>query len=346
MAIGYGLRSDMLTARQFWIQSPGHGAIVSAELAPRQASEVLVRARFSGISRGTESVVFNGEVPPSQYQSMRAPFQEGDFPGPVKYGYASVGDVEEGPAELAGRTVFCLHPHQDRYCVPASGVTPLPKDVPADRAVLAANMETAVNAVWDAGPMEGRRIVVIGGGVVGLLIAWLCRQAAGTSVTLVDLNAAREPVARALGVPFLVETPGEAEADLVIHASGRPDGLVSALAVAGFEATIVEVSWYGSRMVSLPLGEAFHSRRLTIKSSQVGHVPPDRRARWTRERRLTHALQLLRDPTLDVLVSGESVFDDLPEVLATLCVAPGNTLCHRIRYPNISEARESRSCTA
>ena len=324
----------MSTARQFWIRSPGHGAIVSAELAPRQASEVLIRTRYSGISRGTESLVFNGEVPPSQYQTMRAPFQDGEFPGPVKYGYASVGEVEEGPDKLVGRKVFCLYPHQDRYCVPASVATPIPEGVPVSRAVLAANMETAVNAVWDAPPVEGRRIVVIGGGVVGLLIAWLCRQASGTSVVVVDVNAARESVARALDLPFRVDSPGDAVADLVIHASGRPEGLVSALSVAAFEATILEVSWYGSRIVSLPLGEAFHSRRLTIKSSQVGHVPPGRRDSWTRASRLEYALGLLRDPRLDALITGESPFDELPEVLARLSTAPGDTLCHRIRYPD------------
>ena len=332
----------MLTARQFWIQSPGHGAIVSAELAPRQAAEVLVRARYSGISRGTESLVFKGEVPPSQYQAMRAPFQEGEFPGPVKYGYTSVGEVQEGPADLAGRTVFCLHPHQDLYCVPSIGVTPVPDDVPAGRAVLAANMETAVNAVWDAHLVEGQRIVVIGAGVVGLLIAWLCRQTSGTHVSIVDVNPAREPVARALQVPFLPDPPHDAQADLVIHASGQPEGLVSALAVAGFEATILEVSWYGSRTVSLPLGEAFHSRRLTIKSSQVGHLPPDRRARWTHAQRMEHALALLRDPRLDALITGESAFDDLPEVLATLSADPGDTLCHRIRYPPWKRGRADR----
>ena len=331
----------MLTARQFWIQSPGHGAIVSAELAPMHAEEVRVRARYSGISRGTEALVFNGEVPPSQYHAMRAPFQEGEFPGPVKYGYASVGEVEEGPAELAGRSVFCLYPHQDLYCVPAGGVTPIPDEVPAHRAVLAANMETAVNAVWDAPPMEGQRVVVIGGGVVGMLIAWLCRQTTGQPVVVVDVNAARERVAQALDVPFLTGSPGDAEADLIFHASGRPEGLVSALAAAAFEATIVEVSWYGTRLVSLPLGEAFHSRRLTIKSSQVGHLPPDRRAHWTRARRLAHALALLRDPRLDALITGESAFDELPEVLARLCVAPGDTLCHRIRYPDTLETREN-----
>jgi threonine dehydrogenase-like Zn-dependent dehydrogenase len=319
-------------ARQFWIRSPGHGEVVRAELPPRQADDVLVRTLYSGISRGTESLVFKGEVPPSQYETMRAPFQEGQFPGPVKYGYSSVGTVEDGPDDLTGRVVFCLYPHQDLYRVPAAAVTRLPDDLPPGRAVLAANMETAVNVFWDARPSTGDRIVVIGAGVVGLLVAWLCRQLPGASVTVVDINPGREAIADELGISFRTEVPAAADADLVVHASGQPEGLTSALAIAGIEATIIEASWYGMRRVTLPLGEAFHSRRLTVRSSQVGRIPPDRAPRWTRQRRMALALELLRDPVLDALITGESAFDDLPEVLATLSRDPGGALCHRIRY--------------
>ena len=311
---------------------------MQAELAPGQAGQVLVRAAFSGISRGTEALVFNGEVPPSQYGVMRAPFQAGEFPGPVKYGYASVGEVqpEGAPPDLAGRTVFCLYPHQDLYRVPAADVTPVPDDVPPGRAVLAANMETAVNVVWDARPAAGDRIVVIGAGVVGLLVAWLCRQVPGTAVTAVDVNPERASAARALGVAFRTAPETRAAADVVVHASGQPDGLRVALGIAGVEGTIVEASWYGSRSVPLPLGEAFHSRRLTLRSSQVGRVPPDRAARWSRARRLRLALALLRSPALDALVSGESDFADLPAVMARLSRDPRAALCHRIRYPSVS----------
>jgi threonine dehydrogenase-like Zn-dependent dehydrogenase len=324
--------APMPEARQFWIRSPGRGEILRARLASRQPHEVLVRARYSGISRGTEALVFRGEVPPSQHAVMRAPFQEGEFPGPVKYGYASVGDVEEGDQALVGRTVFCLYPHQDRYLVPADAVTLLPDGVPPPRAVLGANMETAVNVVWDAKPAAGDRVIVVGGGVVGLLTAWLCRHTPGADVTVVDLNPARAAAAAALGVPFLGEPPHGADADLVVHASGQPEGLASALALAGPEATIVEASWYGVRSVPLPLGEAFHSRRLTIRSSHVGRVPPERTPRWTRQRRLRLALTLLRDPRLDALITGESAFEELPGVLEELSRGSGSALCHRIRY--------------
>ena len=323
---------EPIIAQQFWIQSPGHGEIVQATLGAACEGDVLVAARYSGISRGTESLVFRGDVPSSLYADMRAPFQEGEFPGPVKYGYSSVGDVIEGPAEWRGRSVFCLFPHQDRYRVPIAAVTPLPADVPAPRAVLAANMETAVNVAWDAGPSVGDRVVVVGAGVVGLLVAWLFRHMAGIDLTVVDLNPARAEVADALGLSCVTEPPVDTDADLVVHASGPPEGLVTALSVAGVEATIVEASWYGTRQVRLPLGERFHARRLTLRSSQVGRLPPTRVPRWTHGRRLALALDLLRADELDVLISGESRFDELPAVMASLAEEPGDTLCHRIRY--------------
>jgi 2-desacetyl-2-hydroxyethyl bacteriochlorophyllide A dehydrogenase len=323
------------TSRQFWIMGPGRGRVVEADLAPLRPGDVMVRTRYSGISRGTESLVFNGRVPPSQHQAMRAPYQEGEFPGPVKYGYASVGEVvaDAASGDLLGALVFCLFPHQDVYGVPAEAVTPLPDGVPAARAVLAAYMETALTVAWDARPTVGDRIVVIGAGVLGLLVAWLCRQVPGSSVTIVDVNPDRESPARTLGVPFLAGPPQLRDADLVIHASGQPDGLRTALCVAGVESTVIEASWYGDRSVPLPLGEDFHSRRLTIRSSQVGHIPPDRAPRWTRARRMQLALELLRATELDALITGESQLSELPEVLAHLSDHPDAGLCHRIRYP-------------
>ncbi|MSR36522.1 MAG: zinc-binding alcohol dehydrogenase [Gemmatimonadetes bacterium] len=324
------------TARQFWIRAPGQGEIRTAALLPRAPDHVLVRALYSGISRGTETLVFRGEVPPSQHQTMRAPFQEGDFPGPVKYGYSSVGEVLETAEThrdtLLGKRVFCLYPHQDLYTVPAAAACVLPEDLPPARAVLAASMETAVNAVWDAGPSAGDGVVVIGGGAVGLLVGWLCRQVPGARVTVVDPDPMRESVARELGLDFTDRPPVGADADVVVHASGSPEGLAAALSVAGVEAKVVEVSWYGSRPITVALGEAFHSRRLTLQSSQVGRIPPGRATRWSHARRMELALDLLRDPRLDLLITGESEFELLPDVMARLSGDGRGVLCHRIRY--------------
>ncbi|TVP89355.1 MAG: dehydrogenase [Thioalkalivibrio sp.] len=321
------------TARAFWILEPGKGAIRTEALPPAEPGEVAVETMYSGISRGTESLVFAGRVPPSQYQAMRAPFQAGEFPGPVKYGYISVGRVVEGPAARLGEPVFCLYPHQDRYRVPEAAAIPLPAGLPPERAVLAANMETAVNAFWDAGPLAGDRIGVIGGGVLGLLTAWLCRQVPGTDVTLVDPNPAREAVAAALELGFQTDAHELEGSDLVVHASGQPAGLADALRIAGREGTILELSWYGDREVAVPLGEDFHARRLTLRSSQVGGIPAHRQARWDYRRRMELALRLLCDDVLDILVTGESRFEELPEVLEALTRSPGTTLCHRIRHP-------------
>lgn len=323
---------ESTTARQFWVQRPGEGRIVTATLPAKRDDQVLIRALYSGISLGTETLVFRGEVPPSQSEAMRAPFQEGNFPAPVKYGYASVGEVIDGPDSLEGVAVFCLYPHQDYYCVQEADITPLPEGLPPSRAVLAANMETAVNAVWDSRPTVGDEVVVIGAGVVGLFSAWLCQQVPGTHVTVVDINPAKETVTEALGLTFVTELPSDTQADVVLHASGQPEGLVSALTVAGLEATVVDLSWYGDRPVKLPLGEDFHSRRLTLRSSQVGHLHPERGPRWTRARRMSLALHLLLDSKLDALINSESPFEQLPSILATLSRDQTDTLCHRIVY--------------
>lgn len=327
-----------ITTREFWIKEPGRGAIVEGRLPTLEPGAVSVRTLYSAISRGTEALVFHGRVPESQWEAMRCPFQAGDFPAPVKYGYMSVGSVEEGfgpdASELEGATVFCLHPHQDRYVVPAEAVVPLPPGLPPERAVLAANMETAVNAVWDAGPGVGDRAVVVGGGVVGLLVGALMARIPGTRVTLVDPEPSRRAPAETLGLDHVPSPPDSLEADVVVHASGSPDGLRDALALAGTEAKVVEVSWFGDREVPLPLGEAFHARRLTIRSSQVGRIPPGRAARWSHRRRMELALGLLRDPAFDVLMTGESAFEDLPSTMERLADDGGSTLCHRIRYPH------------
>ena len=292
-----------------------------------------MRALFSGVSRGTEALVFQGRVPASEHGRMRAPFQEGAFPAPVKYGYASVGTVERGPSELEGRNVFTLYPHQTRYVVPARSVSVLPDNVPPQRAVLSANLETAINGVWDARPHVGDRVAVVGAGTVGCLVAWIAGHIAGCDVELVDVNPQRESIARALGVRFAEPASATDGADVVIHASGSASGLALALRLAAFEAAIVELSWYGDQAVPVALGEGFHARRLTLKSSQVGSVAATQRARWDTTRRMQLALSMLADPALDALITGESDFDAMPDVMATLASAPGNTLCHRIRYP-------------
>ncbi|TQJ91131.1 zinc-binding alcohol dehydrogenase [Streptomyces sp. SLBN-31] len=318
-------------ARAFWLDRPGEGRIRDVDLPEPAGDEVLVRSLFSGVSRGTETLVFRGGVPESQHAAMRAPFQEGDFPAPVKYGYLNVGVVEEGPDGLAGRTVFCLYPHQTRYVVPADAVTVVPDTVPAERAVLAGTVETAVNALWDAAPLIGDRITVVGGGMVGCSVAALLARFPGVRVQLVDADPARARVARALGVDFALPADAEGERDLVVHASATEQGLARSLELLRAEGTVIELSWYGDRKVSLPLGEAFHSRRLVIRSSQVGTVSP-RRAGRSYADRLALALELLADPALDALVTGESAFDELPDLMPKLASGELPALCHRIRY--------------
>ncbi len=276
--------------------------------------------------------MFNGHVPPTEYARMRAPFQAGDFPAPVKYGYASVGRVVEGATDRVGELVFCLYPHQSHYLVPLTEAHPIPERVPPGRAVLAANLETAINAVWDAAVGPGDRVTVIGAGSLGCLVAWLTARIPGCDVEMIDSNPARAEIARALGVRFAQPVSPRVDADVVIHSSGSASGLELALEVAGVESTILELSWYGDRPVTLPLGAAFHSRRLTLKSSQVGAVSSSRRPRWTHGRRLRLALSLLEAPELDVLVTSESRFHDLPATMAALARGAGDVIMHRVVY--------------
>jgi threonine dehydrogenase-like Zn-dependent dehydrogenase len=322
-------------ARAFWLVKPLVGEIRPVQLPAPGPGEVLVRTLYSGVSRGTEALVYRGGVPASQYAAMRAPFQDGDFPGPVKYGYLSVGVVEDGPPSLIGRTVFSLFPHQTAYVVPAEAVAVVPDGVPAVRAVLAGTLETAVNALWDAAPLLGDRVAVIGGGMVGCCVARLAGRIPGAQVTLVDVDPSRAAVAAALGVDFAVagqaaETIGSC--DLVVHASATSAGLQLSLDLLAAEGSVLELSWYGEREVRLSLGGSFHSKRLGIRASQVGEVAAARRSRRTRSDRLALALDLLRDPAFDALITGQSPFEELPRVMAGLADGSLPALCHAITY--------------
>lgn len=314
-----------MTVRALWCVRAGR-----AELRPAQGGTgVAVQTLFSGISRGTERLVFEGRVPVTEHDRMRAPAQEGGFPFPVKYGYCAVGRVTEGA--LAGQDVFALHPHQTWFRMPQSMLTPLPDGLPPDRAVLGANMETALNVLWDSGAGAGDRIAVIGAGVIGALVGYLATRLPGAEVTLIDVNPDRAALAQALGCGFAAPDAAPSACDVVIHATATAQGLALALDCAGQNATVVEASWHGAGDTPVPLGGAFHSRRLRLISSQVGHLPPDRAPRWTHARRMAKALELLRDPALDALISGQTAFDDLPAQYAAILSDPG-TLCHRVRY--------------
>ncbi len=319
-------------ARAFWIVEPGRGEIRSTSLSNPAIGEVRVRTLYTALSLGTERLVFQGKVPISQHKAMKAPFQDGDFPGPVKYGYCNVGVVEDGPKDLRSRIVFCLYPHQDTYVVAADAVVPLPDRLPPKRAVLAANMETAVNGLWDAGPLMGCRIAILGAGVVGCMMAVLASRIPGTDVQLLDINQKKAAIANKLDVAFAAPDQHLGNADIVVEATGSTGGLDTALGLAGFEANVVVMSWYGDATVPLSLGGDFHSRRLKITSSQVSAVAPSHRDRWSNRDRQELALDLLKDEIFDHLITDCSHFEDLPETLAALSSDPGNTLCHVIGY--------------
>jgi threonine dehydrogenase-like Zn-dependent dehydrogenase len=329
-----------VSARALWVCEPGVAEIRAVDVPHPGADEVLVRTVRTGVSRGTETLVLRGRVPLDRAREMRAPFQEGDLPGPVKYGYLNVGRVEVGPPDLLGRTVFCLYPHQTAYVAPASAVLPVPDDVPASRAVLAGTVETAVNALWDAAPLVGDRVTVVGGGMVGLCVARLLVGVPGTAVTVVDVVPGRRTVIESLGARYASPSDAPGGQDLVVHASASAAGLQLSLELLAADASVLDLSWYGDAEVTLRLGGSFHSRRLAIRASQVGSVAGARRDTRTTTDRLRLALELLRDPAFDLLLTGSSPFADLPEVLRGLADGSLPALCHTITY------EEEQPCSA
>jgi NADPH:quinone reductase-like Zn-dependent oxidoreductase len=319
-------------AQALWYIGPGRVEIRTEILGALPEGTVRVRAIHGAISRGTEALVGGGRVPTSEYQRMRGPHMEGRFPFPVKYGYSTVGRVEAGPSALLGEIVYALHPHQTVFDLPVEEVVPVPENVPTTRAALAANMETALNAVWDADPGPSGRVAVVGAGTVGALTGFLCAQVEGTEVTLVDVNPAREDLARRLGLQFATPENAPTDCDLVFHTSASAAGLITALGIAGDEAAIIEMSWFGTGLVSLPLGGAFHSRRLRIISSQVSEVAPSRRDTVTKRQRLEMALGLTAERRLEALLAPAIPFRDLPARLPAILKPQSGVLCQLISY--------------
>lgn len=322
-----------IDATAYWTTAPEHGELRSEKIQAPGPDEALVRALYSGISKGTEMVVHNGAVPPRVADKMRAPYQEGEFPGPVKFGYLSVGIVEDGPEDWKGQRVFCLNPHQDRYVVPVGSLTRIPDNVPSPRAVLTGTVETAINALWEAGPRLGDRVAVVGAGLVGGMVATLLRSFPLGRLQLVDLDPSKQQLANTLGVEFVHPEEARDDCDIVFHCSASQQGLERSLQLVGDEGDVIEMSWYANREVTVPLGEDFHARRLSIRASQVGVVARARRHRRTNADRLDLAVSLLTDPVFDAFLTGSSPFADLPAVVKELAGGSRDALCHVIEYP-------------
>ena len=323
-------RQDRAQSTGLWVIGPNRLERRPSALEALAPGLNRVRTLFSGVSRGTERLVLEGRVPEAEYARMACPRQRGSFPFPVLYGYAAIGQVEEGP--LKGETVFCLNPHEDVFDAPNDWVVPVPANVPARRAVLAANMETALNALWDSGAGPGDKILIVGGGVVGGLVAALCAQLPGADVTLVDPQSSRAALAQTLGCAWQADGTGLVDFDLVFHTSAHESGLATAIAAAGREARIIELSWYGAGHVQAPLGGAFHALRLTLQSSQVGEVSPSRRARWTHRRRIEKALTLLADPIFDAFLTHDIPFAEAERLLPPILSRDADALMPVLVY--------------
>jgi len=310
------------------------------DLKQLSKDEVLVKALYSGISRGTESLVYSGKVPSSEWSRMRCPNQTGEFSFPINYGYASVGKVISVGSDVtntkAGDKVFVLHPHQDRFIVGDSWINVLPDDLQdPEIAVLSANMETALNANWDADIENRKSIVVVGGGVVGILTAYVAKQLSGKKPVLIDIDERKAELANKFGFDFALARDAASEDfgkfECVFHTSASEKGLQLAIDLAVFEGRVIEMSWYGDKPISINLGGAFHSQRISLISSQVGHVSANKRQSHSHSDRMSLAMDLLRNSALKALLKPIVPFADLPDRLDEVLTS-SETLCPLVTY--------------
>lgn len=316
----------------WWIDAPGRGSLRPTDLRAPGAGDLVLRAHGTGVSPGTERLVGLGRVPATMDTTMAVPGMQGSFGLPLLYGYSFVGSVVDGPR--AGERVFTMHPHTTHAVVQAAACVPLPADVPDARATLVPNLETAVNATWDAEIAVGERVVVVGGGAVGLLTTFALATLAGTRATLVETDPARRALAARLPWLHTVVAPDELPRDTfacALHTSGSEAGLQLAIDATGFEGRVLDLAWYGDRAVALRLGASFHHRRKTLRASQVGTVARSHRAAG-RAARTTTVLELLRDARLDALLAPAVPFAAAPALFAALYRGEPTTPCPVVGY--------------
>jgi 2-desacetyl-2-hydroxyethyl bacteriochlorophyllide A dehydrogenase len=314
-----------VSARELWFTAPGRVELREGAAVSVQEGQVRVRGLRSGVSQGTELLLFKGEGPTPFDPSLDTP---GTPTYPRRYGYAWVGEVTESRAAAVqvGTRIFGLLPHGDEHVVHAARLRALPDDVPAERAVLAANLETALNVVWDAGVALGDEVVVLGGGVVGSLVGHVARLG-GAQARVLEPSEPRRRAAQRLGLDAVSpESAGSKLADIVVEASGNPAALDQAISLAREEGVVAVASFYGERVAAVRLGSEFHRRRLSLKASQVSRLPPSRAPGWSFERRFGLVARLLADSRLDALLERPLPFAEAPAWYAHLAEAPGQHL--------------------
>ena len=316
------------TSLSVWFPSAREVELRSETVPDVGPEEVRLEAIASAISHGTEMLVYRGQVPDGL--DLDLPTLRGSFNFPIKYGYASVGRVVEAGARVTclarGDAAFVHHPHQSTYVVPATMPVRLAGDLDPTLGVFLANVETATNVVVDAAPRLGERVAVFGQGVVGLLITQLLRRTGVSQIIVVEPVARRRELACDVGADVALGAHSAAEAirdltdglgvDLAIEASGSPAALDPALDALAFGGTCVVCSWYGTKPVELKLGGAFYRRRLRIVSSQVSTIDAGLQPRWTHQRRLSLARDLLPNLKLSSLISHRIPFERAAEAFA------------------------------
>ena len=342
------------SAISVWFTSPRTVELRASSVAVPARGEVRIQTLFSGISHGSEMTVYRGDVPASLSLDATLPTLQGTFEFPVKYGYASVGRVIDFGADvtgvLEGDLVFAFNPHETCYTVPAGVVIKLPRELNPRIGIFTANVETALNALLDATPRLGERVLVIGQGVVGLLITQLVRRAGASLVITSDLHESRRQLSQLAGADVTLDPSteritervhaltGGVGADVVIEASGEPRVLDEAIGAAAQEGRVVIVSWYGTKRADLGLGSDFHRKRLMLKSSQVSNLDPSLAPRWTIARRRELAVGYLSELLLDKLITRVLPFERAAEAYRIIDEQPGEVIQVALDYSSRTHA--------
>lgn len=325
-----------MQSKSLWFKNQFH-AVMETEMLPvlppnKKKNSCLIKTLFTAISPGTEYLVYSGGVPKKLYVEMRCPYMGGDFSFPIKYGYSLVGQVLDGPTSLKGKLIHTLHPHQDYARISAEDVYVIPDGISPQRATLASNMETALNAIWDSGVNIGDKVLIVGFGIIGSLIARILSFIPQVEVDVLDVQPAKITLIEQLGFSIYKEEK-EKKYDLAFHTSGSGPGLQTSINNVGLEGKIIETSWYGDKEVNLCLGETFHSQRKLIISSQVSHLPACKSARWDYKRRKEVVFQLLLHPEFDAHITHTIAFHNLPKLFQSLKKNRCQELSYLVYYP-------------
>jgi threonine dehydrogenase-like Zn-dependent dehydrogenase len=316
------------TTKALWHLTKSKSILKEVEL--NISYDTIIQSSYSLISAGTEKLVATGLVPEKLHETMKVPYMEGALGLPVKYGYSVTGRIVSSGIFEKDALVHIMHPHQDLICADAKNCTLIPAFIPLKRATLVANMETVVNAIWDANLTHNNSILIAGYGTVGALLARVCKTRFNAHVDFIERNEDRINALKMHG--YQLASIEKYNYDIAFNCSASNEALQYCIDHVDEEGSIIELSWYGDIKVTLSLGETFHSMRKKIISSQVSNIPKSKRAEWNYEKRKQLAFEYLKDPFFDYLITDEIPFEETPHFFERLRNDNLNGIGYCIKY--------------